>query len=99
MKQDAALVNIARAAVVDEEALLAALRDGRIGGAALDVHDPEPLPADSPFWDLPNVIVTPHRSGAMHGYFDRAAEFFTENLKRYVSGEPLANVVGRERGY
>ena len=99
MKPGAALVNIARAAVVDEGALLEALRTKRIGGAALDVHDPEPLPADSPFWDMPNVIVTPHRSGSLQGYFDRAAEFFAENLGRYERGEALLNVVGRERGY
>lgn len=99
MKPSASIVNIARASVIDEAALLEALRTERIAGAALDVHDPEPLPEDSPFWDLRNAIVTPHRSGSMHGYFDRAAEFFAENLGRYVRGEPLANVVGRERGY
>ena len=99
MKPEAALVNIARASVIEESALLEALRTERIAGAALDVHDPEPLPEDSPFWDLPNVIVTPHRSGSMQGYFDRAAEFFAENLDRYARGEPLMNVVGRERGY
>ncbi len=99
MKPEAAIVNIARASVIDREALLEALRTERIAGAALDVHDPEPLPEDSPFWDLPNVIVTPHRSGAIHGYFDRAAEFFAANLQRYARGEPLLNVVGRERGY
>ena len=99
MKPEAALVNVARAAVVDQAALLAALREERIAGAALDVHDPEPLPPESPFWDLPNAIVTPHRSGAVRGYFPRAAAFFAENLGRYARGEPLLNVVGRERGY
>lgn len=99
MKPEASIVNIARASVIDADALLEALRAERIAGAALDVHDPEPLSENSPLWDLPNVIVTPHRSGAMHGYFDRAAEFFAENLGRYARGEPLANMVGRERGY
>ncbi len=99
MKPEASIVNIARATVIDTDALLEALRTGRIAGAALDVHDPEPLPEDSPFWDMSNVIVTPHRSGSIHGYFERAAEFFAENLQRYVAGEPLLNVVGRERGY
>ncbi len=99
MKPGAAIVNIARAAVVDQEALLSALREERLGGAALDVHDPEPLPPDSPFWDMPNVIVTPHRSGAVYGYLDRAAAFFAANLERYVRGQPLENVVERDRGY
>ena len=99
MKPEAAIVNIARASVINEAALLEALSAERIAGAALDVHDPEPLPEDSPFWDLPNAIVTPHRSGSIDGYFDRAAEFFAENLQRYARGEPLANMVGRERGY
>ena len=99
MKPGAALVNIARAAVVDQDALLSALREERLAGAALDVHDPEPLPPDSPFWDLRNVIVTPHRSGAVYGYLDRAAAFFAANLDRYARGEPLENLVERERGY
>ncbi len=99
MKPGAALVNIARAAVIDREALLDALRTEHLAGAALDVHDPEPLPPESPFWDLPNTIVTPHRAGAVHGYLDRAAALFAENLGRYARGEPLRNVIDRARGY
>jgi D-2-hydroxyacid dehydrogenase (NADP+) len=93
MKRTAFLVNIARGAVVDQDALISALRDGTIAGAALDVVDPEPLPADSPLWDMPNVILTPHISGAVEGYGHRAAEIFIRNLRRYVRGEPLENVV------
>jgi len=93
MKPTASLVNIARGPVVDQEALIAALRAGTIASAALDVFDPEPLPADSPLWDMPNVIVTPHISGAIEGYGHRAAEVFVRNLRHYVAGEPLENLV------
>jgi len=93
MKPTASLINIARGGVIDQEALYAALTDGTIASAALDVFEPEPLPAESPFWDLPNVIVTPHISGAVEGYGHRAAAIFVANLRRYVAGEPLENVV------
>jgi phosphoglycerate dehydrogenase-like enzyme len=93
MKPTASLVNIARGAVVDQEALIAALQNGTIAGAALDVVEPEPLPADCPLWDMANVILTPHISGAVEGYGHRAAQIFLANLGRYVRGEPLANLV------
>ncbi|MBI2767847.1 MAG: D-2-hydroxyacid dehydrogenase [Chloroflexi bacterium] len=93
MKPAASLVNIARGQVVDQDALIAALRDGTIAAAVLDVVDPEPLPADSPLWDMPNVIITPHVSGAVEGYGHRAAELFIANLRRYVGGQPLENIV------
>lgn len=93
MKPTASIINIARGAVVDQEALYAALVDGTIASAALDVFEPEPLPADNPLWDLPNVIVTPHISGAVEGYGHRAARIFVANLRRYAAGEPLDNVV------
>jgi len=93
MKRSASLVNIARGPVVDQDALVAALRDGTIASAALDVFDPEPLSAESPLWDMPNVIVTPHISGAIEGYGHRAAEVFVRNLRHYVAGEPLENQV------
>ncbi len=93
MKPTASLINIARGAVVDQAALIAALRDGTIASAALDVFDPEPLAAESPLWDMPNVIVTPHMSGAVEGYGTRATDYFVRNLRRYAAGESLENVV------
>lgn len=93
MKPTAALLNIARGQVVDQGALIAALRDGTIAAAALDVTDPEPLPPDSPLWDMPNVILTPHVSGAVEGYGHRAVEIFLRNLQHFVAGEALENVV------
>jgi D-2-hydroxyacid dehydrogenase (NADP+) len=91
MRPGALLVNVARGEVVDEESLIDALRSGRLGGAALDVTTVEPLPAESPLWDLPNVIVTPHSSGASDRSNDRAVGIFLDNLERYVTGEPLRN--------
>ena len=99
MKSTAYLINIARGSVVDEPALIEALRNQQITGAALDVFTREPLPADSPLWDLPNVILTPHVSGPTPRYTERATELFRENLRRYLAGEPLLNEVDPARGY
>ncbi len=99
MKPTAVLVNIARGPVVDESALIAALREGRIAGAALDVFEREPLPADSPLWDMDNVVVSPHISGGTEIYNERAVGIFADNLRRYLRGEPLRNVVDPARGY
>lgn len=93
MKPTASLVNIARGGVVDQAAMIAALKSGTIASAALDVFDPEPLPTDSPLWDMENVIVTPHLSGAVERYGHRATEIFIRNLQHYVAGEPLELVV------
>lgn len=93
MKRDAVVVNVGRGEVVDEAALVAALQEGRIGGAALDVFETEPLPEDSPLWRMPNVIVTPHSSGTNPGNFHRATDIFIDNLGRYVRGEALRNEV------
>lgn len=95
----ALVLNIGRGAIVDQDALIEALRQGSIGGAGLDVFDPEPLPADSPLWDLENVIVTTHYSGITPRYSERLWEIFLDNLGRYVSGEPLRNVVDTKLGY
>lgn len=93
------IVNIGRGPLIDTNALIAALREKRIGGAALDVTDPEPLPADSLLWHMDNVIITPHISGLSAYYNDRIVELFSENLRRYLNGEPLLNLVQRELGY
>jgi phosphoglycerate dehydrogenase-like enzyme len=99
MKPTAYLLNLARGDVVDQAALIAALQAGTIAGAALDVTDPEPLPAGDPLWSAPNVIITPHISGAVEGYGHRAATLFSANLRRYLAGEPLANQVDAALGY
>ncbi len=99
MKQDAYLINIGRGEVIDESALIAALQAGKIGGAGLDVFETEPLPGESPIWDLENVILTPHMAGANRGYMDKACELFADNLRRFEAGHPLLNVVDRELGY
>jgi len=99
MRPGALLVNVARGKLVDDDALVEALRDGRLGGAALDVFSEEPLDASSPYWDLPNVIVTPHTAGAMHDYWTPLVALFADNLQRFEKGEPLLNVVDKVAGY
>jgi phosphoglycerate dehydrogenase-like enzyme len=99
MKQDAVLINVARGDVIDEAALIEVLRNELMRGAALDVFSQEPLPADSPLWTLPNVIISPHIAGLTPQYYERAAELFTENLRRFIAGEPLMNQVDRNQGY
>jgi phosphoglycerate dehydrogenase-like enzyme len=99
MKSDAIVINVARGGVIDQAALIDALRAGTIGGAGLDVFAEEPLLADSPLWTLPNVIISPHVSGFTPHYDARAMTLFAENLRRYVKGEPLLNVVDVNRGY
>ncbi|MBI3744452.1 MAG: D-2-hydroxyacid dehydrogenase [Chloroflexi bacterium] len=99
MKQTAFLVNVGRGKLFDEPALVRALKDGTIAGAGLDVFATEPLPADSPLWDLPNVYMTPHVSGDLVDNRERAARLFCDNLKRFITGQPLRNVVDPKRGY
>ncbi|MFK7842656.1 MAG: D-2-hydroxyacid dehydrogenase [Sphingorhabdus sp.] len=100
MKSSAWLVNVARGSLVDQDALLEALSSKAIGGAALDVTDPEPLPSDHPLWTAPNCIITMHLSGqAQTGMFQRAAARFVENLKRFQSGEKMIAVADFDRGY
>jgi phosphoglycerate dehydrogenase-like enzyme len=99
MRPGAVLVNLGRGALVDETALVAALRGGRLGGAALDVTREEPLPAASPLWDMPNVILTPHTSGLGPRYWERAVEQFAANLELFLAGRPLFNVVDKRAGY
>ena len=99
MKPSAYFINVSRGAVVQEDALLAALKAGQLAGAGLDVFMEEPLPADSPFWDLPNVIITPHLSAISPVYLDRALKLFSDNLACYLSGAPLLTPIDKARGY
>lgn len=99
MKSTAVLINIARGAVVKEEDLIEALRTGEIGGAALDALETEPLPVDSPLWDMDNVIITPHYAADSRLYIDRAVKLFCDNLKRYEAGEPLINEIDMKKCY
>lgn len=99
MKPTAVLINVARGKVVDELALIEVLKTGKIRGAGLDVYSEEPLPPSSPLWKLPNVIACPHIAGFSPHSLARATTLFAENLRRYLAGEPLLNVVQKERGY
>lgn len=99
MKPTAYLVNIARGPIVDEAALVRALQEGWIAGAGLDVFEQEPLPPDSPLWELDNVLLSPHVAGFSPRYDERAAALFAQNLARYLAGEPLLNLVDKARGY
>ncbi|KAF4555825.1 D-isomer specific 2-hydroxyacid dehydrogenase-like protein 6 [Elsinoe fawcettii] len=93
------VVNIARGPIINQDDLIEKLKDGTLGGAALDVTDPEPLPEDSELWDLKNVIVTPHVSGVGQAYTERAFDLLNEQLRRRGKGEKLLNIVQRKRGY
>ncbi|KAJ9628289.1 uncharacterized protein PV06_01268 [Exophiala oligosperma] len=93
------LINIARGPILDQPALVDALNKGVLGGAALDVTDPEPLPKDDPLWSAKNVIVTPHVSALGKEYIDRAFDLFVTNWKRHEKGERMFNVVDRKKGY
>lgn len=99
MKQGSFLYNIGRGSIVDQSALIDALSDGHLGGAGLDVTEPEPLPPDSPLWDLPNAIITSHTSGVTPNYWDRAIVILESNIERYRSGNELLNVVDLQAGY
>ncbi|MDF5725007.1 MAG: D-2-hydroxyacid dehydrogenase [Rhizonema sp. PD37] len=99
MRHDAYLINIARGAVVDEPALLEALKENQIAGAALDTLFTEPLPPESPFWSLNNVFVTPHCSGHSPRVKERSLALFLDNLTRYRHNQPLRNVVDKNAGY
>ena len=99
MKETAILVNISRGALVDEPALIEALREGKIKGAALDVFSEEPLPESSPLWDMPNVLVTPHIAGSNPHYDERVTDLFIDNLRLYMANQPLRNLVDKNRGY
>ncbi|HTS05181.1 MAG TPA: D-2-hydroxyacid dehydrogenase [Candidatus Eisenbacteria bacterium] len=99
MKPDSYLINVGRGQQVDETALAEALRAQRIAGAALDVFDEEPLPADSPLWDIENLLITPHTAGITDKLWQRHYENFSGNLRRYLANQPLEHVVDKHKGY
>jgi phosphoglycerate dehydrogenase-like enzyme len=99
LPRHAVIVNIGRGTVIDEPALIEALRAGRLAGAALDVFHKEPLPADSPLWDMPNVIITPHNVSQSDRENDRQIARFTEVLRAYLAGQPLPYLVDKRAGY
>lgn len=99
IKPGAYLIDISRGKVVDHGALLKALQDGKLAGAALDVFPEEPLPADNPLWGMPNVIITPHLADASSRYDSQSCELFSENLHRYLAGLTLYNLYNSDLGY
>jgi phosphoglycerate dehydrogenase-like enzyme len=99
MKPTATLVNVARGGLVDEQALITALQTGRLAGAGLDATAVEPLPADSPLWALPNVIITPHVAPARDRLHEHIVEFWCDNIRRFAEGQPMLGMVDRDAGY
>jgi len=99
MRPDAVLINVARGGLVDEDALLDALRQGRLRGAGLDVFATEPLPGEHALWREPRVLITPHVSSYGRGYWRRELALIEDNIERYLAGRPLRNVVDRSAGY
>jgi phosphoglycerate dehydrogenase-like enzyme len=99
MKRDAVLVNVSRGSLIDQAALVRALRSGALAGAALDVFRDEPLASDDPMWDVPNLLITPHVSGFRRDHWDAAVALFVENRRRFAAGQPLLNVVDKKAGY
>jgi len=99
MKPTAIIINIGRGGTIQEDVLIRALREGWIGGAGLDVVETEPLPPDSPLWELDNVILTSHYAGNTPNYTNRAIALFLDNLQRHLNRQPLRNVVDMQRGY
>ena len=99
MKRGAMIYNVGRGPVIDTAALIDALRAGHLGGAGLDVTDPEPLPADSPLWEMDNVLITAHTSGATPRYWERQSALIAENIRRIQQGETPLNVVDLAAGY
>jgi phosphoglycerate dehydrogenase-like enzyme len=99
MKPTAYYICFSRGGIADDDALLRALREGWIAGGGLDAHSEEPLPADSPFWDLPNAIVTPHNGASTPFTRQRGIDIFVDNLRRYQAGQPLVNLIDKQAGY
>ena len=99
MTKDGYLINVGRGPLVQETALIEALRERKIAGAGLDVFDQEPLPAESPLWDLENLLITPHTAGMTGKLWERHYALFSENLRRYLQGQPLLSIVNKKLGY
>jgi phosphoglycerate dehydrogenase-like enzyme len=99
MKDTAYIINVSRGKIIDQKDLISALQEKIIAGAGLDVFEEEPLPDNSPLWDMNNVIITPHYAGSTPVYFDRAIDIFCENLQRFLQNEPMINVVNKQKGY
>ena len=99
MKPGAYIINVARGAIIDNQGLVKALKEGWIAGAGLDVFEEEPLPEESELWKLDNVLITPHIAGSTPYYQERATEVFCKNLARYLHGKPLMNLVDKKIGY
>ncbi|MBI2165854.1 MAG: D-2-hydroxyacid dehydrogenase [Chloroflexi bacterium] len=99
LRKGAYIVNVARGEIVDEEALIDLLQEGHLSGAALDVFQREPLPPESPLWEMPNVLITPHAAAAVGHEVDRGVELFCNNLRRFLRREPFLNVVDKSAGY
>lgn len=99
MKPDAHLINVGRGPLIDDSALIEALRGHKLAGAGLDVFDEEPLPADSPLWDLDNLLITPHTAGLTEKLWERHYALMSENLRRYLAGQPLLGLVNKQEGY
>lgn len=99
MKRDACLINVGRGPLIDEAALIEALHNHQIAAAALDVFEQEPLPGDSPLWDLENLLITPHTAGLTEKLWERHYQLFSEDLRRYVTQRPLLGVVDKQKGY
>jgi phosphoglycerate dehydrogenase-like enzyme len=93
------VINVSRGALIDEPALIEALREWRIAGAALDVFQEEPLGAESPLWELPNLLITPHTAGLTDQVWERHYLLIRENFERFVTGKPLLGLVDKRRGY
>jgi phosphoglycerate dehydrogenase-like enzyme len=93
MKPGALFINVSRPQLVDEQALIETLQEGRLAGAALDVVSSEPLPPESPLWDMPNVIISPHSASTVTQESARITDLFCDNLRRYLAGQPLRNVL------
>jgi phosphoglycerate dehydrogenase-like enzyme len=99
LRPTAFLVDLSRGGLVDHAALIEALQEKRLAGAMLDVYPAEPLPESSPLWEMPNVLLSPHIAGASGDYFEGATDLFAENLRRYLSDQPLLNLFDPQRGY